>query len=69
MPSVQAMTGLGRTTIYRYLKAGLLPAPMYLERGQRARKFWRESDIVAWINERAVDSPAEAGQDSPEPQA
>jgi prophage regulatory protein len=46
---VQARTGLSRSTIYLYIKAGLFPKPVAL--GPRA-VGWIESDVSDWIAKR-----------------
>lgn len=43
---VVARTGLARSTIYDYIKAGTFPAPIRL--GEKA-VGWVESEIDAWI--------------------
>ena len=43
---VQARTGLSRSTIYLYIKAGLFPKPVAL--GPRA-VGWIESEVRDWI--------------------
>ena len=43
---VEEMTGLSRSTIYRYLKAGRFPRPVRI--GRRAVR-WRHSVVVAHI--------------------
>lgn len=42
------VTGLSRSTLYRFERDGRLPHSIQL--GQRA-KGWRESDIARWIAE------------------
>ena len=44
---VKERTGLGSSTIYRYIQAGTFPAPVKIG-GFTAR--WLESQVVAWIN-------------------
>ena len=46
---VPRRTGLSRSTLYRYIKAGTLPSPVQL--GLRA-VGWLESDISDWISAR-----------------
>ena len=46
---VQVRTGLARSTIYLYIKAGLFPKPVAL--GPRA-VGWIESEVSDWIAER-----------------
>ena len=50
---VEARTGLSRSTIYRWRAAGRFPAPVVM--GGRTLG-WIESDVDAWIRERAVES-------------
>lgn len=47
---VRAVTGLGRTSVYRLAQAGSFPQPIKL--GERA-SGWRESEIQGWIIDRA----------------
>ncbi len=44
---VMAITGLGSSTLYRYIQAGTFPAPMKIG-GFTAR--WRESAVEAWMD-------------------
>ena len=46
---VQARTGLSRSTIYAFIKAGVFPKPVPL--GPRA-VGWLESEISYWITQR-----------------
>jgi len=46
---VEKLTGLARSTIYQYVKAGVFPAPVRL--GARA-VGWRYADVLDWINTR-----------------
>jgi len=48
---VEARTGLSRSTIYHYIKAGTFPRPVPL--GPRA-VGWLESDVSNWIAERVA---------------
>ncbi|QOR41036.1 AlpA family transcriptional regulator [Billgrantia diversa] len=43
---VMDRTGLGRSTVYKYMNLGLFPKPIKL--GTRA-VAWVESEVVAWI--------------------
>lgn len=52
---VMAMTGLGSSTIYRYIQAGTFPAPVKIG-GFTSR--WRESQIAAWIEDLPLRGPA-----------
>lgn len=46
---VEARCGIGRSTIYDWMKRGHFPNPVKL--GSRL-VAWRESDIVAWLESR-----------------
>jgi prophage regulatory protein len=46
---VEKLTGLARSTIYQYVKAGDFPPPVKL--GARA-VGWRYADVLVWINSR-----------------
>ena len=50
---VEARSGYSRTSIYRLMRAGLFPEPLKI--GPRAVR-WRESDLLAWLNDRPVAS-------------
>lgn len=47
LKEVMGITGLGSSTIYRYIQAGSFPAPLKVG-GFSSR--WRESQISAWID-------------------
>jgi prophage regulatory protein len=49
MNDVKALTGLGRSTIYKHIKLGIFPAAAKL--GGRS-VAWVESEVQAWIVER-----------------
>ena len=53
LPSVKAVTGLSRSTIYSRIAEGRFPAPIAL--GGRAIG-WLESEIQRWIEERIQES-------------
>lgn len=53
LPRVMQKVPLGKSTIYAYVKAGKMPAPIKI--GDRA-VGWIESEIDAWIKERAEAS-------------
>lgn len=55
--AVCMMTGLSKSTIYAWVKAGKFPAPIKLSPTMTA---WRNSDILDWINrlETVDDYPA-----------
>lgn len=46
---VKAATGLARSTVYKYVKQGVFPAPVSL--GGRA-VAWVEFEVQAWIADR-----------------
>ena len=46
---VKALTGLGRSTIYKYVKLGIFPDTVKL--GGRSIA-WVEAEVLAWIAER-----------------
>lgn len=48
---VIAITGLGRDTIYRYIRAGQFPRQRRITERASA---WREDEIKEWINSRPV---------------
>jgi prophage regulatory protein len=50
-PEVEARCGIGRSTIYDWIKRGDFPQPVKL--GSRT-VAWRESDVVAWLESRNV---------------
>lgn len=49
LPAVLKLTGLGRSTIYRWIADGSFPAPVQL--GPRA-VAWRSSDLDRWAQSR-----------------
>ena len=49
--------GVTRMTVWRWVKAGILPAPTVI----RGRNYWRKSQILAAI-ENAMDGGAPDGQ-------
>jgi len=49
LPTVEAMTGLKRSTIYAYIAKGDFPAP---RRVTRRASGWREDEVVSWIESR-----------------
>ena len=48
---VEAITGLARSSIYRYIQAGGFPRPVRV--GPSAVR-WRASDIMDWLESRPV---------------
>lgn len=57
LPQVKSRVGLGRSEIYRRVKAKTFPAPIKL--GERA-SAWAEHEITAWINARIAARDAKA---------
>jgi prophage regulatory protein len=56
LPEVIEITGLGRDTIYRYIRGGRFPRQRRIS--ERA-SGWREDEIRAWVDSRpAVESSA-----------
>lgn len=53
LPTLVRATGLGRTSIYRGIKAGTFPAPRKL--GKRA-SAWLWRDVKTWIDGRPTGS-------------
>jgi prophage regulatory protein len=49
LPAVKARTGLSRSTIYAYMRAGLFPQPISISARCVA---WIEFEIDAWIADR-----------------
>jgi prophage regulatory protein len=58
---VLAMTGLGRSTIYRRISTQDFPAPRDLGGGPVA---WRSDEIMAWIESRPVAAGHNAGHET-----
>lgn len=52
---VETTTGLSRASIYSMMAEDSFPKPIRI--GKRA-VAWRQSDIAAWIEQRAADSTA-----------
>lgn len=55
LADVKARTSLGHSTIYRWMGEGRFPRPVELSPGCVR---WPESEIDAWINEKAAASAA-----------
>lgn len=49
LPELMKAVGLGKTTIYRKMKAGTFPKPVQLTED---RVGWRSSDVRAWLDSR-----------------
>jgi prophage regulatory protein len=54
LPEVIEITGLGRDTIYRYIRDGRFPPQRRIS--QRA-SAWREDEIRAWVDSRPTVEP------------
>lgn len=54
---VKAQTGLGRSTIYKYIQQGMFPLPVSL--GGRA-VAWVEAEVDAWIAARISERDQQA---------
>ncbi|OOF45452.1 helix-turn-helix transcriptional regulator [Rodentibacter trehalosifermentans] len=48
LPEVMNKTGLGRSTIYRNMKAGEFPKSIQLN---KQNSVWLESEVNAWMKE------------------
>lgn len=55
LPEVIEITGLGRDTIYRYIREGRFPRQRRIS--QRA-SGWRDDEIKAWVDSRPTVEPA-----------
>jgi predicted DNA-binding transcriptional regulator AlpA len=51
LPAVMEITGLGRDTIYRYIREGRFPAQRRISDRASA---WRSDEIDEWLNSRPV---------------
>lgn len=51
LPAVMEVTGLGRDTIYRYMREGRFPRQRRISDRASA---WRSDEIAAWIESRPV---------------
>ena len=47
-----SILGVSRSTIWRWVRNGTLPAPIALSSQQRR---WTESDVAAFVRERVAD--------------
>lgn len=54
---VKSLTGLGRSTIYKYIKLGTFPDAVKL--GGRS-VAWIEAEVIAWIAERIRERDQQA---------
>lgn len=55
LADVLETTGLKKTTLYREMKAGRFPRPIYLTVNRPA---WRASVVQQWLDSRPHDRPA-----------
>jgi prophage regulatory protein len=54
LPQVMELTGLGRDTIYRYIRNGRFPAQRRISDRASA---WRADEIAGWIESRPIVNP------------
>ena len=49
---VEEWAGVGRSTLYSWVKEGHFPKPikLNLKEGKSARIGWREEDLIDWFN-------------------
>ncbi|HEY4370268.1 MAG TPA: AlpA family phage regulatory protein [Steroidobacteraceae bacterium] len=57
LPQVIELTGLGRDTIYRYVREGRFPSHRRISDRASA---WRSDEVQAWIESRPVASEQSA---------
>ncbi|MDE0353840.1 MAG: AlpA family phage regulatory protein [bacterium] len=57
MPTVVAVTGLSRTTLWRLRQNGQFPNPVRLGGSTSRAVGWLRSDIEAWIHTRPAAQP------------
>ncbi len=51
LPQLKALTGLSRSSIYKYIQDGVFPRPIAL--GPRS-VGWLDQEVEAWIAEKAA---------------
>lgn len=51
LPQVKKMTGLGRSTIYEYMREGRFPLPVDLSGNGRV-KAWIDEEVQQWMEKR-----------------
>jgi prophage regulatory protein len=56
--TVEAVTGLAKTTIYARIAEGKFPAPVPLGEGRNSPVGWPEDEIAAWQAERLAKRDA-----------
>jgi predicted DNA-binding transcriptional regulator AlpA len=59
LPEVIEITGLGRDTIYRYIREGRFPRQRRISERASA---WREDEISAWVDSRPAVEPTQSRQ-------
>ncbi|WP_082833092.1 AlpA family phage regulatory protein [Geobacter anodireducens] len=47
LPEILNLTGVSRSTIWRWIKAGNFPRPVRMSPGTIG---WRSSDVLGWID-------------------
>jgi prophage regulatory protein len=52
---LRTLTGLGRSTIHRYMNAGKFPRSFHLY-GSSKLAVWRYSEVAAWIADRIQEA-------------
>ena len=53
--TVEALAGVAKSTIWLWLRKGLMPAPVRLSR--RCTRWWL-SEVLAWVKARQSPTPA-----------
>jgi prophage regulatory protein len=56
--TVEAVTGLAKTTIYARIAEGKFPAPVPLGEGRNSPVGWPEDEIAAWQAQRLAKRDA-----------
>lgn len=60
LPEVKHITGLGRTSIYRFMAEGKFPESVALGGGRSVG--WVESEIQEWIQEKIEERDEQLGR-------
>ena len=58
LPKVMELTGLGRDTIYRYIREGKFPPQRRISERASA---WREDELREWIESRSAQMRSSSG--------
>lgn len=53
--AILRLTGISRSTLHRWIKDGLFPAPLKLGAGPSSRSAWLKADIDAWLTARIAN--------------